>query len=53
MHHADPHPRILLDPVHGPFAGCDPLGGHLHRPSPATVPPPPELFDIALTHRSV
>lgn len=43
IHHVDPHMRVLLDPVTGPFARC--AQGHERSEPLPTVPPPPGLFE--------
>jgi Domain of unknown function (DUF4913) len=38
LHHVDPHMRVLLDPVDGPFARCG--NGHVsNEPLPVAEPP--------------
>lgn len=44
LHHADPHMRVLMDPVTGPFARCtNGVHGDALPPLPH-VEPPPGLF---------
>jgi hypothetical protein len=42
LHHADPHMRVLLDPVDGPFARCG--NGHVGNEPLPLVEPPADLF---------
>jgi hypothetical protein len=56
LQHADPHLRALMDPDYGPFALCDPRGGHSERALPPLPldPSPPEMWDHpAFTVRKV
>lgn len=43
LHHADPHLRVLMDPVAGPFALCK-NGVHEGLPPLPHDAPPPDLF---------
>ena len=46
LHHADPHMRVLMDPVAGPFAHCA-NGEHVGLPPLTHDAPPPGLFSDA------
>lgn len=46
LHHADPHMRVLMDPVTGPFAHCT-NGVHDGLPPLPHDAPPPSLFSDA------
>ncbi|EFL41538.1 DUF4913 domain-containing protein [Streptomyces griseoflavus] len=43
--HADPHMRVLRDPLTGPFAACRRAGTHIDQPPLQTEAPPAGMLD--------